>query len=365
MSWLDDLLNNARNTPPIQGLQNALQQYGYNREQGVPLMQGGTGNSVIKALTTGQIGKAQAYSDPNPGSGGGGGGGGAGGDNFVDTNYLYNTGGGSSGGSVDTTGIPDGGGTNDGGLGAMVALARQAYQNRLNDLSNVFNQARDIYDQGVGLVNKRRGEFKDIFDTGNNDILTRFEQERGNLQRSSTENKNRLRNILRATGMGGSALVRGIGSQDKANLRNLGSLAGERTANERENLSGYNANQDWANQQETSLGNFLQGAQNDYFSGVNNAGLVNQGDVGQINSMFDNLRNNIYAQKAALEAARGNVSGYQANPFAPTISNMVNSLNAALPSFSNNGTDNQAANINPNQTYFDLLRQRAGGSLYA
>ncbi len=69
------------NTRPIQGLYDAFQQYGYNRASGVPLMQGGTGNSVYQALTSGKIGPAQAYASELPqGGGGGGGGGGSGGD---------------------------------------------------------------------------------------------------------------------------------------------------------------------------------------------------------------------------------------------------------------------------------------------
>lgn len=365
MSWLDDLLQNARNTPPIKGLQDAFQQYGYNRQQGVPLMQGGTGNSVIKALTTGQVGQAQAYSEPNDGSGGGGGGGGAGGgDGWVDPN-IQNTGGG--GGVVDLA-VPTGGsGTNDDGLGAQIALARGAYENRMGDLRRVFDAAKGIYDQGMETIKKRRNEFKDIYNTGQNDILNSYEGERGNIQRSATEGVNRLRNILRATGMGGSAFVRGIGNQDKANLRNLGSLSNEKTFNERENLKGYNANQEWAGNQEGELGRYLRSAQGNYDSGVEKAGLVNMGDVAGINSAFDQLRSNIYNQQAALAAAGGNIGAYKANPFAPNLSDMTNSLNVAMPNFATSGGgNNEAVNLAPeNLSYLELLRKRAGGSMYA
>lgn len=262
----------------------------------------------------------------------------------------------------------DSGGNNDGGLSAQIALARGAYENRLGDLRRAFDQARGIYDEGVGLINKRRGEFRDTYDTGNADILSSFEGERGNLQRSSVENKNRLRNILRATGMGGSALVRGIQSQDKANLRNLGNLSEEKTFNERENLKDYNKNLDFANQQESALGRFLQQAQGNYQSGVEKAGLVNAGDIAGINSAFDQLRSNIYNQQAALAAAKGDIGAYTANPFAPNISDMTNSLNLSLPQFADGGANpnDQAVNLAPeNLSVLDLLRRRAGGSLYA
>lgn len=260
------------------------------------------------------------------------------------------------------------GGNNDGGLGAQIALAREAYENRLGDLRRAFDQAQGIYDEGVGLINKRRGEFRDIYDTGNADILSSFEGERGNLQRSSVGNKNRLRNILRATGMGGSALVRGTQSQDKANLRNLGNLSEEKTFNERENLKGYNKNLDFANQQESALGRFLQQAQGNYQSGVEKAGLVNAGDIAAINNAFDQLRSNIYNQQAALAAARGDIGAYTANPFAPNISDMTNSLNLSLPQFADGGVNpnDQAVNLAPeNLSVLDLLKRRAGGSLYA
>lgn len=266
----------------------------------------------------------------------------------------------------DELNAPTGGGSNDGGLAAQIALARGAYDNAIRGLQNAFGEARGVYDEGIGLLGKRRGEFKDIYDTGNNDILTSFEGERGNLQRSSVNNKTRLRNILRATGMGGSAYTRGIGSQDKANLRNLGALSNEKTANERENLRGYNTNQDWANQQEGALGRYLQAAQNRLQEGVGKAGLIEQGDVAGINNAFNDLRSNIFSQNAALKAAQGDISGYTANPFAPNLSDMTNSLNVSIPSF---GVDaNQGQNVNQNLnnlSYLDLLKRRAGGSLYA
>lgn len=274
------------------------------------------------------------------------------------------------GDSFASISVPTGGDeTNDGGLAAQIALARGAYDNAVRGLQNAFGEARGIYDEGIGLVNKRRGEFKDTYDQGNADILSSFEGERGNLQRSSVGNKNRLRNILRATGMGGSALVRGIGSQDKANLRNLGNLSEEKTFNERENLKGYNKNLDWAGQQESALGRYLEAAQNRLQEGIGKAGLVQQGDVAGINNAFNDLRSNIFAQNAALRAAQGDIGAYRVNPFAPNLSDMTNSLNLAIPSFAGGAGDqnaNQAVNLAPeNMSYLDLLKRRAGGSLYA
>jgi hypothetical protein len=86
MSLWQGLVQNVANTPPIQGIQSALQQYGFNRQQDVPLMMGGTGNSVIKALTSGVVGPAQASMTPQPGGGGGGGGGGS--DNYMGPNQV-------------------------------------------------------------------------------------------------------------------------------------------------------------------------------------------------------------------------------------------------------------------------------------
>jgi len=262
------------------------------------------------------------------------------------------------------TGDPNG---NDGGLSAQIELARGAYNNRLGDLGRAFGEARGVYDRGLDTLGKRRGEFTGIFNQGNADILNSFEGERGNLQRSATENTSRLRNILRATGMGGSAFTRGVGNQDKANLRNLGALSNEKTFNERENLKGYNTNNEWANNQESTLGDYLRNAQGNYQSGVEKAGLVNAGDIAGINSAFDQLRSNIVNQQLAMQAAGGNINAYAANPFAPNLSDMTNSLNVAMPNFATpDGGNNQAANLgNENLSYLDRLKQRAGGSMYA
>lgn len=376
MSWLDDLLNNARNTKLVKNAQQGLQNWGQQDQQGTLGHTGAWGLPDIGAteLVQDMFVPTSARAD-------------TGGSNLLGSpsgSYASEpnssqeimsrdlsapsgdtTGGGGGGGGTPT---PTGGdGANDGGLGSQVALARAAYEQAIRGLQNAFGEARGVYDQGMGLVNKRRGEFKDIYDTGNADILSSFEGERGNLQRSSVGNKNRLRNILRATGMGGSALVRGIGSQDKANLRNLGNLSEEKTFNERENLRGYNTNQEWAGQQESALGRFLEGAQNRLQEGVGKAGLIQQGDVSGINNAFNQLRSNIYDQKAALEAARGNIGAYQVNPFAPNLSDMTNSLNLSIPSFGvDAGGANQAVNLAPeNMSYLDLLKKRAGGSLYA
>ena len=63
------LVQNAQNTSLVKRLQSGveagLQQYGYNRQQGVPLGRGGSGNSVVGAILTGEPipGKTQAQYD--------------------------------------------------------------------------------------------------------------------------------------------------------------------------------------------------------------------------------------------------------------------------------------------------------------
>lgn len=176
MSLLQGLIENARNTALIKSLQAGFQQYGQNRQQGIPLMQGskygtGTSSSVINAL---KMGKASAI-DANygtriseqGGSGGGGGGGGGGADPYPgDDKYTtrYSS-------SSDSGGGGDGG---DGGSGKSEAqIAKERYEaaknaiiGRLNmmkqEAERLRGQAKSAYDFGTGEIAKNYGQLKQL-----------------------------------------------------------------------------------------------------------------------------------------------------------------------------------------------------------
>lgn len=276
----------------------------------------------------------------------------------------------STGGGGNNGGGAGGGGTYDGGLSQQIALAKAAAQEGFRRAQAAFDRARGIYDEGIGLLGKRRGEFKDIYDTGNNDILTSYEGERGNLQATNQGSSERLRNSLRALGLGGSAFLKGTGKLAQEGARAAGNLSTQKQYNERENLRGYNTNLDFANQQEASLNRFLSDADEARRSTEAQIGLAQQGDVNQINSNVNSLLNSIYSQQNALAAAGQGIGAYQANPYAVNIPSMLGALNGAVSTFGvgggNGAGQNEAVSLAPeSQSYLDLLKQRAGGNLYA
>jgi len=254
---------------------------------------------------------------------------------------------------------PDNNSGNDGGMSAQINLARGAYENAMRDLQSVFGQAQGVYDQGMGSVGKIRDRATESYNTGRDNILNRFEGERGNLQRESTGNANRLRGTMRALGMGGSAYVRGIGNNDKANARAIGSLRQSRGQNELANTQQQTQSNDFADTQEGTLNRYMQGASRALQSGQEKASLVNQGDVAGINSGFNDLRSNIFANQQALKAAGGAAAGYTVDPFAPNMASMIGSLNGGLPQFSGQQAV-QGGNVNlanENLTYLEKLQR--------
>ena len=253
----------------------------------------------------------------------------------------------------------EGGGSNDGGMSAQIALARGAYENAMRDLQSVFGQARGVYDEGIGNVGKIRDRATKSYNTGRDNILNRFEGERGNLQRESVGNADRLRGTMRALGMGGSAYVRGIGNNDKANARAIGSLRQSRGENELANTQQQTQSNDFADTQQGTLNRYLQQASRNLQSGQEKASLVNQGDVAGINSGFNDLRSSIFANNQAMQAAGGAAAGYQVNPFAPNMASMIGSLNSGLPQFSGQ-QQAQGGNVNlgnENLTYLEKLQR--------
>jgi len=218
-----------------------------------------------------------------------------------------------------------------------------------------FERARGIYDEGMGLLTKRRGEFKDLFEQGRGNILDRYEQGRGELQASDQGAQTRLANAMRAMGMGGSAYIKSIGKQTQDAAKALGGLQTERNKNEKANLGEFNTRQNWADTQEGALQRSLSDAEEARNKVESSADLGYLSDVG-------NLFNTILSNQLATKAAAGQ---YTANPYAVNISSMTNKLNGGLPTTGQTGAEGvQNVSINENDPLKKRLLARSGGSLY-
>lgn len=267
---------------------------------------------------------------------------------------------------------PGGGGTPVGpDFNALRELARNIYNEGLRRAGAGFDRARGLYDEGMGLLAKRRGEFKETYDTGNADILNSYEGERGNAQASAKNAATKSANLLRAMGLGGSAVLKSEGGQRQDQARIMGNLNTEKTRNERENLKGYNANQEWAGTQESAIRRALNDAQEARTAAENQSGLIEAGDVNAINDRMGQYFNQILAQQQALELANAGTNSKAVNPYAVDLPSMVNSLTPFTPTIGGTAAvDNSGININQTNTLADLLKKQraagvAGAGLYA
>lgn len=251
-------------------------------------------------------------------------------------------------------------------LEAQRARARSVYDEGMRRAAAAYERARGIYDESMGTLGTRRAQFKDVYDTGNENILNSYEGERGNLQAAAAGNATRSANALRALGLGGSAMFKSEGSQRQNNMKSLGALNTERAANEKENLSGYNENQLWANTQEAAIQRALNDAAELRTAAENQAGLIEAGDVDTINQNMAGYLDKIITNQMALSAANEGVNSKTVNPYAVNISDLASSLNAALPTLSNTATANDAnVSIDPNNYLLSNLYKKQKSALYA
>lgn len=243
-------------------------------------------------------------------------------------------------------------------------------QNTFQDLlSRARDEARRVagagYDRAVGIANEgrsllegKRKDFQNIFDTGRESILNSYEKGRGELQASNEGANTRMSNAMRALGLGGSAFVKSQGRQIQEGAKALGGLNTEKNTNELANTGQFNENQNWANTQENALNRSVEDANNLRTSAETSA------DTGYLQDM-GNLFNTILQNQMAVKASAGN---YTANPYAVNISDMTTALNGGLPSL--NGGDGTVQNVSLKEQdpTLALLKRRsgvAGAGLYA
>lgn len=260
----------------------------------------------------------------------------------------------SGGGGGGGTGTPtDGGGGFD--FSSMLNMAREQAR---RTAGQGYDRARGIVEEGRGILARRRGEFSDLFNQGNEDILQSYEGERGNLQTSSQGARTRMANAMRALGLGGSAFVKSEGRQAQNEAKALGGLGMEKQVNERENRGQFNERNLWADTQEASLQRALEDANNVRGNVESSADINYLNDIG---GLFSRILEN----QQAINAASGN---YTANPYQTTMTSLLGALNGGTPSLGGGAGTVQNVSLQEQDPTLALLKKRsgvAGAGLYA
>lgn len=268
---------------------------------------------------------------------------------------------------------PSGGSGGGGGVdfNALVeqqrALAREAYNEGLRRAGAAYDRAKGLYDEGTQLIGKRRGEFKELFDTGNVNIATEYQGRGGELGTSAQNRRSADAAALQAQGFGGSAVERAQNRQTRDETRALRSLQENRDTNKQENLGQFNERQTWADTQEAGLRRGLEDAAENRRAAENQAGLVERGDYQGITNNINSFLQNILQNQLALDASNKGVSEYAANPYAVNIDSVAGQLQQQLPQVSGgrgSAGANQGVSLDEQQKRLALLKKQAGGNLY-
>jgi len=241
-------------------------------------------------------------------------------------------------------------------------LARSTYEEGNRRAGDAFNRARGVYDEGVGLLGQRKQEFQNLFSEGQDNILNRYEGERGNLQAASQGAETRSANSLRALGLGGSAAIKSQGRQAQQNARAAGELATQRDQNESANTGAFNERQTWANTQQSALQRSLQDATDQRTAAENQAGLIERGDNQGIQQNIDGFLQNLANQQASLAATRQGIGGYTANPSSINFSDLTGGLQAVAPQLAGGAQPEMGVNIQEQDNSIQArLRRLLGG----
>jgi len=258
-----------------------------------------------------------------------------------------NGGGGAGGGNPGNPGNPNpfDTGAFERNVQSQRDLARSTYEEGKRQAGDAFNRARGIYDEGVGLLGQRKQEFQKLFSEGQDNILNRYESERGNLQAASQGAETRSANSLRALGLGGSAAIKSQGRLAQQNARAAGELATQKDQNESANTGVFNERQTWANTQDSALQRSLQDAYDQRTAAENQAGLVERGDYQGIQQNVDGFLQNLSNQQASLAASRQGIGGYTANPTSINFADLTGGLQAVAPQLGGGAQSETDVNI--------------------
>ena len=239
--------------------------------------------------------------------------------------------------------------TDDGTTALASALALARDQARIVAQQG-YDRARGIWDEGQGLLTDKMAQFQNIFDVGQATNQENYQGEKGNLLRTAGGAGTKLRNSLRALGLGGSAFERGQGRIDQQTAISRGNLASNRAANDRVNTQGYQNNQAFINTQGGALDRYLQDASNAASSANTSTDI---GYLEGISSLFSNIQ----ARQDAINVATGNYASAPASTDYSGILEGLN-LNPNLSGVNSSAQTNQATNLgNENLTYLEKLKR--------
>lgn len=274
-----------------------------------------------------------------------------------------NTGGGGGGGGQEP-GVPTPSGENE--FEKMVARARAAFESAIRDADYMLDRARGVRDENLGLIGRRRGEFKDLFDTGNIDITNEYQGRGGELGETAQNRRMNDAAALQAMGFGGSAVERAQNRQSRDELRGLRGLQQDRDTNKTENTRQFNERNLWADTQEGAALRAYDDAVNARRSLGEKAGLVQQGDVDAINRSAGDYLGNIQAKQAALAEMGKGITGFVANPLNVVIPSQADAVRAQNYSADTRGGQrgDQSVNLEEQKKKLALLNLQAGGNLY-
>lgn len=248
------------------------------------------------------------------------------------------------------------------------ARARQAYDIAMQEADFILNRARGVRDEGLGMLGKRREQFQNLLDTGNQDITSEYQGRGGELGTSAQNRRTSDAAALQAQGFGGSAVERAQNRQSRDEIRALRGLMQNRDVNKRENQNQFNERDMWANTQEAALNRGYDDANQARNSLGAKAGLLYQGDVDSINreaSSFDNIINQARSAFGNIQGLPAAIQNFAANPFQTNIGSTAGLLQAQAPQGLSMGTSGvQNANIDEQQRKLALLRAQAGGNMY-
>ena len=242
---------------------------------------------------------------------------------------------------------------------AILKAAQDAKNNAVSQAGSAYNIGQGIYNQGMDMLGQKRKQFQDTFTGTQGDILSGYEKNRGQLQRSAQDATTRTAEAMRALGLGGSAVMNANGRQAQENSKALASTQDSRVASDRANVQNLADQNMWADQQAGTLQSYLQGL-----------GAQKSAAESGASTNFSNIMNNVTSQIAALQAAGNGIGNYQANPIAVNAdqwTSAVNNPNASGITSVAAGAqpgDNSNVSINPMDALLKKQLSMARGSMY-
>ncbi len=245
------------------------------------------------------------------------------------------------------------------------ASAKARYDARKKEAEGQFEIARGLFDEIIDNLAKKREEFAQMYDEGQQDILGRTQQERGNLQSSAKMTDRKAANTMRALGIGGSGVLNYFGDLEQQRNKSEGELYSQREKNERE-LSRQDADRTaWALAAEREANRNLEAARQkrdaardygwaDY---IGQDALIDQNMLDYVQSIQDTAN--------AMALARASASNYQVDPYAANISSFLGALNApTIASTPQGAAGIQNVNLQEQDPLIKRYLAQLGGSMY-